>query len=69
MKCEVSPLVQLERKELETLCTQVKETIATDVRFPAKKSSYSIADLWYARKSMNTAGKRWNNRPVIFSRL
>ena len=61
--------MQIERKELKTLCNEVKETIATEVSFPAKKNSYSIADLWKARKSMYTAGKRWNNRPVIFSRL
>lgn len=69
MKSVVSPLVQMERKDLEKLCTQVKETVATKIRFTERRSTYGINDLWNARRTMYTAGRRWNNRPVLFSRL
>ncbi len=69
MKSVVSPLVQIEKKELEKLCIQVKETVATEIQFDEKKPTYGIADLWHARRTMYTAGRRWNNRPLIFSRL
>ena len=70
MKLDTVPvLVQIERKQLQKLCTQVKETIATDAGVNAKKSNFGVADLWNARRGMYTAAKRWNSRQQILSRL
>lgn len=69
MKSVVSPLVQMERNELEKLCTQVQETVASGIDYTAKKPAYGINDLWNARRTMYTARRRWNNRPFLFSRL
>ncbi|HKO79000.1 MAG TPA: hypothetical protein VJU78_01335 [Chitinophagaceae bacterium] len=64
MKCDVMPsLVQLEKKELQKLCRQVKETVATEIDLPAKRSaSFGIADLWSLQRRMKTAGRMLNNR-------
>ena len=71
MKCDVTPrLVQLERKDMQKLYFQVRETVATDVRIPAaKQSTFGLADLWNTRKNRYSATRRWNSRPVILSRL
>ena len=66
MKCGVMPcLVQLERKELQKLFAQVKETLATDVLVAEKKTtSFGQVDLGKARKAMKTAA-RLSRRPRI----
>ena len=67
MKQEVSySLVQLENDELQKLCCEVKETIATGIAFSnkvskVKESSFGIADLWSLQRKMKTAGNRNRN--------
>jgi hypothetical protein len=69
MKQEVThSLVELEKEELQKLCCEVKETIATGIAFPNKEItdkvvSFGIADLWSLQKKMKTAGNR--NRNLI----
>ena len=67
MKQEVrESLVQLEKEELQKLCCEVKETIATGIAFPKKETkekevSFGIADLWSLQRKMKTAGNRNKN--------
>jgi hypothetical protein len=43
--------VQLESNILEGLVTEVKETVARDVRMPeAKKSTFGALDMWAMRR-------------------
>jgi len=69
MKQEVThSLVQLEKEELQKLCCEVKETIATGITFPNKETkdnvvTFGIADLWSLQRKMKTAGNR--NRNLI----
>lgn len=64
MKSDVMPsLVKLEKKELQALCAQVKETVATEINLSAKESaSFNAADLWSLQQKMKTARNRWNSR-------
>ncbi|MEP7372794.1 MAG: hypothetical protein ABI675_05345 [Chitinophagaceae bacterium] len=60
-------LVPLKKEELQKLCCEVKETLATGIVFPkaevkAKEASFGIADLWSLQRKMKTAGRLWNNR-------
>lgn len=49
-------IVQMEYGVLETLLTEVKETLATDVKMPApKKQSFSVVDLWKIRRNLKSA--------------
>ncbi|MFC0776191.1 hypothetical protein [Terrimonas alba] len=68
MKCDVMPrLVQIEKRELQKLCTEVKETLAKEVVVNEKKKvSFGAADLWNARRSMNTANRLWKNKTRIY---
>jgi len=57
--------VELNKEELQQLCSIVKETLATGIAFPQakeKKSTFGVADLWNLQRKMNTAGRRWNGR-------
>lgn len=59
-------LVQLEKEELQELCCEIKETLATGVVFPKtemkeKGPSFGIADLWSLQRKMKTAGNRNSN--------
>jgi hypothetical protein len=59
--------VQLKKEELQKLCCEVKETVATGIVFPkaevkTKETSFGIADLWSLQRKMKTAGRRWNNK-------
>lgn len=67
MKSDVMPsLVQLEKRELEKLCKEVKETVATKVELPVKESpSFSAADLWSLQQKMKTARGRSRNRMFL----
>ena len=57
MKNDVMPsIVQMEYGVLETLLTEVKETLATDIKMPEKqKPSFGIVDLWKIRRNAKTA--------------
>jgi len=59
MKCDVKPsLVQLEKEELQKLCSEVKETVATEINLPAKETtSFGITNLWRLQRSIKTAGR------------
>ena len=58
MKNDVMPsIVQMEYGVLNELLTEVRETLATDVKMPEpKKPSFSVVDLWKIRRSVKTAG-------------
>ncbi len=58
-------LVALKKEELQELCREVKETLATGIVFPeaavkTKEASFGIADLWKLQGKMKTAGRAWN---------
>ena len=57
MKSDVMPsIVQMEYGVLETLLTEVKETLATDIKMPEPaKPSFSIVDLWKIRRNAKSA--------------
>ncbi len=69
MKSDVMPaLVQLNEKHLSELCTEVKETIATEVvASQKKKNSFAASDLWNTRRTMHTAAGLWSNKTRIQS--
>ena len=57
MKSDVMPsIVQMEAEVLRQLVTEVRETIATDIK-PDKaiKKSFGIIDLWNIRRKMKSA--------------
>ena len=57
MKNDVMPsIVQMEYGVLETLLTEVKETLATDIKMPDKqRTSFGIVDLWKIRRNVRSA--------------
>ena len=57
MKKDVMPsIVQMEYGVLENLLTEVKETLATDIKMPEPaEPSFGIADLWKIRKNARSA--------------
>lgn len=61
MNSDVMPsIVQMEYGVLKTLFTEVKETLATDIKMPPPaKPSFSIVDLWNIRKKARSAGSRF----------
>jgi hypothetical protein len=59
-------VVQIEKAELQRLCCEVKETLATDVVFSQeKKTSFGVADLWKVRRAVKVAGRLSNTRRGI----
>ena len=55
--------VYLEQEELNKLVSEVKETIATDIKHTENKNNFSAADLWNIQKSRKAyQGRRtlWN---------
>ena len=61
----LTSFVELNKEELQQLCSIVKETLATGIALPQakeKKSTFGVADLWNLQRRMNTAGRRWNGR-------
>ncbi|MFC0776192.1 hypothetical protein [Terrimonas alba] len=59
MKSDVMPsLIQMEYGVLKELLTEVKETVATDVKLPEpKKKTFGIVDLWSIRRNNKTASR------------
>ena len=58
-------LVPLKKEEMQQLCCEVKETLATGILFPkaeTKEASFGINDLWSLQRKMKTAGRMWSNR-------
>jgi hypothetical protein len=64
MNSNVMPsIVQMERKVLNKLVTEVKETLATDIEFPkVKKSSFGIVDLWNIQRNMKSANRPFRKK-------
>ena len=60
---------ELNKDELQQLCTIVSETLALGIVLPEakeKKSNFGVADLWNLQRKMNTAVRRWNNRSWLY---
>ena len=60
MKNDVMPsIVQMEKEELQKLVTQVKETVATIIRYPETKpatgKTFGSLDMWNIRKGFRSA--------------
>lgn len=60
-------LVPLKKEELQQLCCEVKETVATGILFPkaeakTKDVSFGSTNLWSLQRKMKTAGRLWSNR-------
>jgi hypothetical protein len=64
MKNDVMPsIVQMERKVLEKLVTEVKETLATHTQLSAKNgNSFGLVDLWNIQKNMKSANRPFKRR-------
>jgi hypothetical protein len=64
MKNDVMPsIVQMERKVLEKLVTEVKETLATDTQLSSKNgNSFGLVDLWNIQKNMKSANRPFKRR-------
>lgn len=60
MKSDVMPsIVQMEFGVLKNLLTEVKETLATDIKLPqSRKPSFGVADLWNIRRNAKLASSR-----------
>ena len=59
MNTNVMPsVIQIERESLKQLITEVKETLATDIKLKptsVKNKKFGIADLWNCQKNVRTA--------------
>ena len=65
MKQEVnSSKIYLEQEELDRLCSEVKEVVATDIaNQPALKQAFGLADLWNIQRMRKEHQRRstlWN---------
>jgi len=58
MKSDVMPsIVQIEAEILKDMKSEVKETLATDIKKPKKtERSFGIVDIWNIRRNARTAG-------------
>ena len=58
MKSDVMPsIVQMEYGVLQNLLTEVKETVAKDIKMPepVTKPSFGVVDLWKIRRNAKSA--------------
>jgi hypothetical protein len=58
MKSDVMPsIVKMEYGVLQDLLTEVKETVAKDIKMPepATKPSFGVVDLWKIRRNAKSA--------------
>jgi len=53
------PLVKMDREELQALCTEVKETLATDQKM--LKQTFGVADLWKIHRNTRYRVQRRNS--------
>jgi hypothetical protein len=44
-------LVKIEKEELQQLCTEVKESLASEAEFRNIKQVFGLADLWHIQRS------------------
>ncbi|HYK43629.1 MAG TPA: hypothetical protein VEV83_00570 [Parafilimonas sp.] len=65
MKQELnSSKVYLEQEELDRLCIEVKEVVATDIAIqPASKQAFGLADLWNIQRMR----KEHQRRPTLWN--
>ena len=65
MKQEVnSSKIYLEQEELDRLCSEVKEVVATDIaNQPASKQAFGLADLWNIQRMR----KEHQRRPTLWN--
>ena len=70
MTSKVMPsIVQIEEDSLKELVTQVKETLATDIkvkRTVTKDKKFGITDMWNSQRNMRTAVSRRRYHPKSF---
>jgi len=63
MKNDVMPsVVQMEPELLKRLVTEVKETVAIDMKVPqAKRNTLRVVDLWNIQRNVKSAGsmRKW----------
>lgn len=53
--------LEMKKEELEQLCTEVKETLATDTHIKTiAKHSFSVADLWKIHRTTRYRVQRRN---------
>ena len=58
MKSDVMPsIIQMEYGVLQDLLTEVKETVAKDIKMPeqAPKTNFGVVDLWKIRRNAKLA--------------
>ena len=58
MKSDVMPsIIQMEYGVLQDLLTEVKETVAKDIKMPAQapKKTFGVVDLWKIRRNAKLA--------------
>jgi hypothetical protein len=46
-----NPLIQMEKEELQELCKQVKESVASDAEIKNIRQQFGLADLWNIQRS------------------
>jgi hypothetical protein len=56
----VQPLIQIEEKELQQLCKEVKETIANQADIKTTTQPFGVADLWRIHRSTRYRVQRRN---------
>lgn len=54
------PLIEIEPKELQRLCMQVKETIANQANIKTTTQPFGVADLWRIHRSTRYRVQRRN---------
>lgn len=65
----VRSIVQMEPQILKNLMTEVKETVATGIAFPAaEKNSFSVVSLWNIRRTGKFSGS-YRRKPRIITGL
>jgi len=56
-----TPLIQMEKQALEKLCTEVKETLATNANIKTiSKHPFGVADLWKIHRNTRYRMQRRN---------
>jgi len=56
------PIVKMEKAQLQQLCTEVKESVATGIDIKNMKHHFGVADLWNIQK---TTRYRVQRRSII----
>jgi hypothetical protein len=54
------PLIQLDKAHLQQLCSEVKESVATDTDLKNVKHRFGVADLWNIHRTTRYRVQRRN---------